>query len=136
MRFRDDRNVRWSVRRRWLPWRRRASVPDWGPGFDGGSLGDDPISAVIGIVLAVLMLPVLLLALVVGLEFLLLLLLVPVWAFLRVLFGLPWTVVTRRDGKIVHEEAVRGWRESAERIEAIAAQLRDGRDLAAIRSNR
>ncbi|MGW0175308.1 hypothetical protein ACWDUM_15880 [Rhodococcus sp. NPDC003322] len=136
MRFRDGRDVRWSVRRRWLPWRRRTSVPDWGPGFDSISLGDDPISAVIGIVLLVLMLPVLVLALVVGLEFLLLLLLLPVWVVVRVLFGVPWIVVVRRDGKVVHEEAVRGWRESRARIEAIAAQLRDGRDLAAIRSNR
>ena len=136
MRFRDERDAKWRVGRRWLPWRRRAKVPDWGSGFDGATLGDDPISAIIGIVVLVLMLPVLLLALVVGVEFLLLLLLLPLWVGVRVLFGLPWTVVVRRDGKVVHEEQVRGWRASASRIEAIGAQLRNGRGLDAIRANR
>jgi hypothetical protein len=135
VRFRDDRDGKWRVGRRWLPWRVRTKVPDWG-GLNGISLGDDPISAVIGIVLLVLMLPVLLLVLLVGLEFLLLLLLVPLWVGVRVLFGLPWTVVVRRDGKLVHQEQVRGWRASAARIEAIGAQLREGRGLDAIRANR
>ncbi|MGW4480309.1 hypothetical protein [Rhodococcus triatomae] len=136
MRLRDDRDVRWSVRRRWLPWRRKTSVPDWGPDVGDISLGDDPISAVIGIVLMILLLPVLVLALVVGLEFLLLLLLVPVWVVVRVVFGLPWTVVVRREGRVVHEEGVRGWRASSERIDVIAAELRTGRGPAVARPNR
>ncbi|SEL46550.1 hypothetical protein [Rhodococcus maanshanensis] len=136
MRFRDDRDVKWRVGRRWLPWRRRTKVPEWGSSLDSNGLGDDLISAIIAIVLAVLMLPVLLLALLVGLEFLLLLLLVPVWVGVRVLFGLPWTVVVRRDGKVVHEEQIRGWRASEARIDAIGAQLREGRGIAAIRANR
>lgn len=110
-------------------------MPDWGPGFDGISLGDDPISAIIGIVLVILMLPVLVLALVVGLEFLLLLALLPVWVVVRVLFGAPWIVVVRRDGSVVHEESIRGWRASADRIEAIAAALTAGRGLDAVRTS-
>ncbi|GAA4472481.1 hypothetical protein GCM10023094_04610 [Rhodococcus olei] len=110
-------------------------MPDWGPDFDGISLGDDPISAIIGIVLVILMLPVLVLALVVGLEFLLLLALLPVWVVVRVLFGAPWIVVVRRDGSVVHEEAVRGWRASADRIEAIGAALAGGRGLDAVRTS-
>ncbi len=135
MRVHDGQGTRWTVRRRWLPWRRRTSVPDWGSGFGDLSLGDDPISAIIGLVVLVLMLPVLVLALVVGLEFLLLLLLVPVWVVVRAVFGVPWILVVRRDRKVVHEEAVRGWRAAADRIEEIGTTLADGRGLDAVRTS-
>ena len=134
MRVHDGHGARWTVRRRWLPWRRRTSVPDWGPDVDL-SVGDDPISAIIGIVVLILMLPVLVLALLVGLEFLLLLLLVPVWVVVRAVFGVPWILVVRRDRKVVHEEAVRGWRTAADRIEEIGTTLADGRGLDAVRTS-
>ena len=83
----------------------------------------------------ILMLPVLVLALLVGLEFLLLLLLVPVWVVVRAVFGVPWILVVRRDRKVVHEEAVRGWRTAADRIEEIGTTLADGRGLDAVRTS-
>ena len=122
-RVRDSQGVRWSVRRRWLPWRPRRKMPDgWdlgGASFDG----DDVVSMVINIVMLVVIIPTLVLALLVAVEFLLLLLLLPLWVLARSLFGAPWIIVVRRDGRILGEEAVRGWTASGRRIAQIAAEV-------------
>ena len=118
----DPEGVRWTVRRRWLPWRPRRKMPDdWNFGGASFSDGDDIISIVLNIALMVLLIPVLVLALLVAAEFLLLLLLLPLWVVARSLFGTPWIIVVRRDRKIVGEEAVRGWAATSARIDQIKA---------------
>ncbi|MEE6168278.1 MULTISPECIES: hypothetical protein [unclassified Mycolicibacterium] len=124
---RDPQNVKWTVRRRWLPWRPRRKMPeDWGVGDMSLSDGDDVISIVLNIVVLVLLIPVVLLALLVAVEFLLLLLLLPLWVLARSLFGTPWIIVVRRQHKIVAEEAVRGWSATSERIEQLKSAVAAG----------
>jgi hypothetical protein len=117
----------WRVGRRWVPWRRRLkgsldSVPDLGL----GPLGDDPISAVIGVIVLIIALPFILVALVAGAEFLLVLLLMPVAALARVLLGRHWTVVARRGWKAWWEEPSGDWRESGDRIHQLADAIGRG----------
>lgn len=134
--------TRYSVTRRWLPWRRRIQGDDdgtgssWAPDLGGGhDLGDDPISAVIGLVLLlvaiILFAPAVLVAIGVALEVALLLLLLPLAVLARVLFGHPWEVEVRlRDTEkiwpVVHTEEVKGWRASSARIAEISEQIRSG----------
>lgn len=115
----------WRVRRRWLPWRRRLRTyfPDWGP----SNLGDDPISAVIGVIVLILMLPFILLAIVVSLELLLLLLLVPFVALFRIVFGRQWEVDVRKGRTLWWSQPCGSWSDSGARIEEIAEAIRRGR---------
>lgn len=117
----------WRVRRRWWPWKRRIrDVPDV-PGGDIG-LGDDPISAIIGLVLLTLAIPAIVVILLLLAELLLLLLLVPVFALVRLALPVPWTIeVWWRPGNRLYfgwveayEEPATGWSASRARI----AQLR------------
>lgn len=105
-------------------------MPDaWG--FDNLSFGDgdDIISIVLNVALVVLLIPVLVLALLVAAEFLLLLLLLPLWVLARSLLGTPWIIVVRRDRTIVGEEAVRGWAATDARIDQIKAFIASGAAL-------
>lgn len=114
------------MRRRWLPWRPRRKMPDdWGFG-DASFDGDDILSIVMNVVMLVILIPVLVLALLVAAEFLLLLLLLPLWVLARSLFGTPWIIAIRRDHKIVSEEAVRGWDETSRRIDYIKSVIAAG----------
>jgi hypothetical protein len=123
----DPSGQTWRVSRRWVPWRRRlkggwdTSSPDLPVG-----LGDDPISAVIGIIFLIIMLPFLLLALVSGLEFLLLLVVMPFGILCRVLFGQHWTIEVRRGWRPWWEAPAGNWRESALRIHDVAAEIQRG----------
>lgn len=115
----DRLGNKWSARRRWMPWRRRGDLSALDlPSFDMVG-GDDPISLALNVVMLVLLVPVLLMAIFVAAESLLLLLLLPLWVLARTLFGTPWIIVVRRNGKVLGEEAVRGWDESGERIRQI-----------------
>ncbi|MEV0669942.1 hypothetical protein [Mycobacterium sp. NPDC050441] len=126
----DPEGIKWTVRRRWLPWRPRREMPDdWSLGDASFGDGDDIISIVLNIALVVLLIPVLVLALLVAAEFLLLLLLLPLWVLARSLFGTPWIVVVRRDRKIVAEEAVRGWAATTARIDHIKSVIGSGAAL-------
>jgi hypothetical protein len=95
--FRDADNVLYRVRRAWWPL--------LGP-LDMASSGLSPF----GVVMFVLALPVLLAW--------------PVWFVLK-LCGVPWKVVTERDGDEVAVEKVKGWRASGRRIDELVAELRD-----------
>lgn len=126
MRVRDADGVRWSVRRRWLPWKSRAKdlldyVPSTGGG--GGFVPDDPILLTLWLVFV---LPVVVVGAVViavlGVELALLLLLLPVVVLARALF-VGWTLVVRRAGTVVGTERVKGWKASRRRIRAIAADI-------------
>ncbi|BDY31497.1 hypothetical protein [Mycolicibacterium mageritense] len=122
----DPDGAKWTVRRRWLPWRPRRKMPDdWDLG-DASFDGDDIFSIVMNVLLLVLLIPVLILALLVAAEFLLLLILLPLWVLARSLFGTPWIIVVRRDRKIVAEEAVRGWGASGARIDQLKAVIAAG----------
>lgn len=126
----DPEGVKWTVRRRWLPWRPRRKMPDdWGFGDTSLTDGDDIISIVLNIALVVLLIPALVLALLVAAEFLLLLLLLPLWVLARSLFGTPWIIVIRRDHKVVGEEAVRGWGATNARIDQIKSFIASGTAL-------
>ncbi len=43
----------------------------------------------------------------------------PIWLSAKWL-GVPWTIVIERDGTKVHQEQVRGWRESGRRVEELS----------------
>lgn len=122
MRARTPDGQRFRIRRRWLPWRRRVRLPDGA--IDTTPAGDDPISAVIAVVLLV---PFLIVCLVVSVE---LLLLLPFYVIGRILLGRRWHIeVSRRVGlwrwKQVGDEQVMGFAASGERISAIAAEIRN-----------
>ncbi len=109
-----------------MPWRRRLKAAGSGP-LDGlNGLGDDPVSAIIAIVLLILALPFIILALFVAFEFLLLLLLIPFAALARVAFGAHWTIEARRGFTIWWDAASGGWRESGERIAAVSHAIQEG----------
>ena len=127
MKVRSPDGQVWRVSRRWVPWRRRLkgamdSMPDLGIGH----LGDDPISAIIAVVLLIIALPFIILGLIAGLEFLLVLVVLPFAVLGRVLFGRQWTVEVRR-GWRPHWEVLAGdWQESGLRIHATADEIRRG----------
>jgi len=126
VKVRDPGGQVWRVSRRWVPWRRRLKgALDAAPDLPGG-LGDDPVSAVVGLVLLVLALPFLVLALLAGIELLLLLLVLPVALLGRVVLGRHWTVEVRQGFTVVHEEPAGDWQASGVRIHELAAQLRRG----------
>lgn len=126
MKVLDPGGQTWRVTRRWMPWRRRASVGSWGDVPSGAGLGDDPVSMIVGIVLLVLIIPFVVLALLVALEMLLLLLVLPFAILGRVLLGRHWRVEARRGWEPVWEAEAGDWAESGRRIEAVAATIRRG----------
>lgn len=121
----DRAGQKWSARRRWLPWRPRGRFDDVPVDVDFVS-GDDPLSLVFNILMLVILIPALLLALFVAAEFLLLLVLLPLWVLARTIFGTPWVIVVRKQGEIVGHESVSGWQASGERIQQILARVAVG----------
>jgi len=110
------------VRRKWLPWRRKAKLKDvdW---FDVPDFGDDPIGLIIlGIVLVPL---IAILVLFLG-EFLLLLLVLPLVMVARAVFGKPWTIEVSQQRRLLAAEQAKGWKQSGDRIQQIAKLLRIG----------
>lgn len=126
MKVRDPQGQTWRVTRRWVPWRRRLRGIDSGPLDLAGGLGDDPISAIVAIVLLVLALPFLALSLVVATELLLLLLLLPFAVLARVLLGRAWTIEARRGFTIWWDAPGGDWRASGEQIRAVAGAIQRG----------
>lgn len=141
MRATDPQGRTYSVTRRWVPWRRRirevdATGPDLLP--DVGSLGDDPLSAVLlvvfGLAALVVVLPGVLLLLGAAVEVALLLALLPLAVLARTLAGVPWEVEVRRTGRgrgglawpVVHAEPAGGWSQSRTRIHELVHELEQG----------
>jgi hypothetical protein len=123
----DPQGRTWRVSRRWMPWRRKTRFGSWGDGpVFSGSLGDDPISAIIGVVLLILFIPVLVLGLVVALEMLLLLLVLPFAVMGRMLLGRHWWVEVREGWTFAWETEGGGWSDSGRAIDQIAQGLRQG----------
>ena len=127
VKVRDPQEQTWRVTRRWVPWRRRLKGSlDSAPDLGVGSLGDDPISAVIAVVALVVLIPFLLLAVVAGLELLLVLLVLPFAVLGRVLFGRHWTVEVRRGWRPWWETLAGDWQASGTRIHDLTAAIARG----------
>ena len=108
-----------------MPWRRRVKgALDAAPDFP--TLGDDPISLVLGVIVVILMLPFLLLILVAGLEFLLLLLVLPFAILGRALFGQHWIIEARLGWHPFWEESAGDWAQSRQAIRDVAAAIERG----------
>ncbi len=130
MRVRDPQGERWSVRRRWWPWRRLlpGALVDDQP---GERLTADPLLdrsyAYIGRAApsshGLVRLGALPLALV---EMLLQAALVP-FALLGRALGLPWSVEVRYGRRRYHEARVRGWAASGDRVRQLAQDIEQGR---------
>lgn len=116
----------WRVRRRWLPWRQRRRDVDF---VDLSDFADDPVTWIALIVVSIVLAPVLIVlaaVLIAGLEFLLLLLVLPVAVLARVLFGRRWCVEVRR-GRRLHQEVVGGdWQRSGLLVRDLASQIERG----------
>lgn len=98
--FRDADGVKWRVRRAQWPLLGALDMASWG-------------TSAFGVVMFLLALPVLLVW--------------PIW-FVAKLCGVPWKVITERDGDEVSTEKVKGWRASGRRIDEIMAGLRERKD--------
>jgi len=121
----DPQGTTWRVTRRWVPWRRR--LKGWADSApDLPVMGDDPISAVLGLLLLVLLIPFLVLAFVAALELLLLLLVLPIALLLRVALGRHWTIEARWGFHLWWEGPGGTWRESRAAIADVAAALERG----------
>lgn len=127
MKVTDPSGQSWRVSRRWVPWRRRLKgALDGAPDLPTG-LGDDPISAIVGIVLLIILIPFLLLAAVAGVELLLLLLVLPFALVGRVAFGRHWTVEVRKGWTPYWEVRAGDWQASTVRIHEVSSAIREGR---------
>lgn len=125
MKVKDPAGQTWRVSRRWVPWRRRLKgALDAAP--DLPTLGDDPISSIIGVLFLILMLPLLLIVLVAGLEFLLLLLVLPFAILGRIVFGAHWTIEARQGWHPSWEESAGDWAQSRQAIRDVAAAIERG----------
>ncbi len=123
----DPDGQTWRVSRRWVPWRRRLKgAMGAAPDLPFPGLGDDPVSAVIGIILLIIMLPFLLLALLASVEFLAVLVVLPFALLGRALFGNHWTVEVRRGWRPHWETAAGDWQGSGLRIHEVAADIERG----------
>jgi hypothetical protein len=98
--FQDSQGVRWSVSRRWWPFRFGL--------LRGPTMTGDGMYGLVQLVIAV--------------PFLLVW---PGWLLTR-LFGAPWTIVVGRAGRQVHAERVGGWAASGRRITEIVASVQGG----------
>lgn len=88
--------------------------------------GDDPISMVLAMVMLILALPVLIVALVAGLELLVILLLLPFAVLGRMLFGQQWTIEARNGFTPVWEAPAGRWGQSRRVIRDVATAIQQG----------
>ena len=126
MKVEDPSGQTWRVTRRWVPWRRRLKGHVRGLDLIPSGLGDDPLSVLIFLVLLVIALPFVLLAVVAGIELLLVLLLLPFALVGRVLLGSHWTVEARRGFTIWWDAPAGDWQASGVRIHEVADDVRRG----------
>lgn len=122
-----------KVGRRWLPWRSRtrrlvAAAWDLVPIVSGTS-GDDPISALLGILSLIFAIPAMLLTPFFLIELLLQLLCLPFALLARAFGWLSVEIDVRResgDRDEIHRERVRGWGAARRRVEQIRQMLAHG----------
>jgi predicted membrane chloride channel (bestrophin family) len=91
---------------------------------------DEPVSFLIGLGLtvALLLVPIVLVGVILVAEWLILLLALPLATLVRIAFGAPWTVVVRsRSPYARYVDRAHGWGESRALIRSVAAEIaRDG----------
>jgi hypothetical protein len=123
----------YSIYRRWLPWRwrRRISARPWdsvGLGLDAGpeDLGGMALALILTVVVA-LVAPILLLVLLSGIEFLLLLIVLPLSVLGRLVFRQHWHVEVRRQRHLICDIDSGDWATSRTVIADLAERLRLGR---------
>lgn len=130
--------VRWTVGRALLPWRpkRRIGRADrdgvgdlGGPSF-GDFAGDDPLSIVLGLVLLVFVVVLAIVLtgpvfglLVLGLEWLVVVIVAIIGTLLRALLGLPFRVFATSAGQR-YQVDIRGWRLSAQVADQLVERIR------------
>src|SRR5262245_32598880 len=125
-----------------LPWRPRRRPRSWRPLVEGFADGVDTGSSdgaglvFIAVIVAVVLLPIIVVLAVFLVEWLLVLLVLPVATALRAWAGRPWQVVARQRGGAASSAGpvvdtprrfardVRGWRASARLIETVRAEIR------------
>lgn len=120
--------VKTVIGRRWMPWRnqtRRLTSAAWDlvPTGPVGSLGDDPISGILGLLWFVLVFPFMIPALLVTPFFLLEALLqwiaMPFAVLLRMMGMTDVEIDVKQPGGVRHVERVRGWGAAKERMRMI-----------------
>ena len=119
----------WKVGRRWLPWKPRFRGTD-GPDIGDALAFDDlaGLAVLAFVVLLTLAILLLLPVVVLAVEVLLLLILAIAGLFSRVVLGHPWIVTAIHKGPppIENEWPVKGFRNSGEKVEEVAAALERG----------
>ena len=124
MRVRDPEGRTWRVTRRWLPWRPRRRQ-----GLDPHLMleaADGLVALVFFLVLGLIILPLLSIVVVLALEWLLILLILPVVVLLRIAFGHEWWVEARLGFRPHWEEPAGTWAQSRQRIRAVADAIERG----------
>lgn len=93
-------------------------------------VGDEPISFLIGLGLtvALLLVPIVVVGVVFIAEWLIVLLVLPLATLVRIAFGMPWTVVARSGSpRTRYVDQAQGWAESRALIRTVAEEIsRDG----------
>ncbi|MBO9520797.1 MAG: hypothetical protein J7518_04590 [Nocardioidaceae bacterium] len=120
------------VRRRWMPWRlRKRKVNPSNPllAIDvADGVSGLLFSLVFGLVFA-LVIALFGSVILFGVEAVLLVaLLIPLLAALRILWVIPWVVEATNGDTVLGVEKVRGWRDSGDRIREIAEAYQRGED--------
>ena len=128
MRVRDPQDRKWKVRRRWTPWRRR--LRDVGP-LDALSMpsiggGSDPISLILTVIGLIILIPVLIVLAAALIEFLLILLLIPIVLLGRIALRRPWIVEVLGPDDHYYTESVKGFAASGAHVKQIAQAIERG----------
>ncbi len=122
----------YRVRRRWLPWawRRRVSPRPWDVwnflDFDFADGIGTFVASVLGLLFLAFLAPVVLLVLLTGVEFFLLILLLPIAIVARFVLGKHWTVEVRQGRRLVYDVDGGGWAASGTVLNDLAEQIRLG----------
>jgi hypothetical protein len=116
----------WRVSRRWVPWRQRIRDVDPLSGFGTDVPVDDLVAGIVLFLVLLVLVPIMLIAAVAGVEFLLLLLVLPFAVLGRMLFGRQWRVEVRRGWRPYCEELAGDWQQSGLRIHELADDIRRG----------
>ncbi|WP_300678596.1 hypothetical protein [Nocardioides sp.] len=130
MKVKDPSGQTWRVHRRWVPWNPKArklkpdrdltSILD---GIDGvDDLAGLALALVLGL-LFVLLAPILILVMLTGVEFILILAVLPFAIVGRMFFGKRWWVQVRRGRTLEREEMVGDWAASGQAVRDIAKAI-------------
>ena len=145
MKVSDPSGATYRVSRRGLPWRwrKRVSGKPWDiDPFSGLDVVDGFAGLIASIVLVIVMivvLPIVVLVLLTGIEFLLLLVVLPVAVIARLIFGKHWRVEVREGWNVRYEVDGGSWSQSRAVIDDLAqrislGQLEQGRLLGTLAS--